>query len=315
MKIAIVGAGLAGMGVAHFLLEEEGIEVTLFDAKGVGGGASGVCSGLLHPYPGYAARRSYRAEEALALTKELIRLAEKHTPRKVCQQKGILRRAIHDEQSEQLKEHCSTWGDIEEVEEGLFMIHSGLTVYLENYLGGLFRSLQKKGAQLIIQEIENLAELSHFDRVVVAAGYGVRKFPECGAARMRFIKGQSLRVKGTPPFGVSFISKGYIAHLGSEVTFDVGSTYEKEFRDELPNLRVAKELLKEKLSCHCPGVDILECRAGVRVVSRSHHLPICEQLNEKLFLFTGLGSRGLLYHALYGRGMCQTILSKNRNFS
>lgn len=51
MNIAIIGAGFSGLALAYFLLQSSA-HVTLFDAVGIGGGASGIATGLLHPYPG-----------------------------------------------------------------------------------------------------------------------------------------------------------------------------------------------------------------------------------------------------------------------
>ncbi|MFI5334514.1 MAG: FAD-dependent oxidoreductase, partial [Chlamydiales bacterium] len=64
MKVAVIGAGLSGLATCYYLLEL-GYAVHLFDEKGVGGAASGIACGLLHPYPGEEGKRSWRADEAL----------------------------------------------------------------------------------------------------------------------------------------------------------------------------------------------------------------------------------------------------------
>lgn len=303
-KVAIIGAGFAGLATAYFLLKE-GQAVAIFEAEKVGAGASGVCSGLLHPYPGLAARRSYKAEEAIGIAKQLIRAAEEHTPKVVACHQGILRKSINLDQRERLKSHCIQWKDVEQLDLDLFLIHSGITVLSENYLEGLSSAVIKMGAELVIQKIEKLDELQEFDHIVIAAGYGVRNFAQL---KVKFLKGQSLRLSGNPPFEKSLISQGYIAHIGSTTHFELGSTYEKEFADDLPNMQLAKELLKEKLS-YCPEAKIIECKAGVRVAAQNHYLPLIEKITPNAHVFTGLGSRGLLYHGLYGRALAQSILS------
>ncbi|NGX37121.1 MAG: tRNA 5-methylaminomethyl-2-thiouridine biosynthesis bifunctional protein MnmC [Chlamydiae bacterium] len=303
MKIAIIGAGFAGLATAYFLLESEGIQVSIFEAHKVGGGASGVASGLLHPYPGIMARRSHRGEEALAITKQLLRVAEAHTSKCVAIHRGILRQSLTEEQYIRLCEHCDVWGDIEKIGEDLFLIHSGITVLSENYLEGLHRAVSEKGGELIIQKIETLDELKSFDHIVIAAGYGMRTFAECQHLNVKFLKGQALQMEGTPPHDRSFISKGYLAHLGSEKHFEIGSTYEREFQSDAPDLEIAKKMLG------CPEGEIIRCKAGVRVCNRSHYLPIIEQVADNAHVFTALGSRGLLYHGLYGRILAQRIQS------
>lgn len=313
-RIAIIGAGFAGLGAAYFLLKSGEAAVTIFEAAKLGGGASGVCSGLLHPYPGLSARRSYKAEEALAIAKQLIRVAEEHTPKPVACQDGILRTSINLDQRQRLSEHSAQWGDVEQMEEDLFLIHSGITVLSENYLEGLKNALIAMGAEFIFQKVNALSELSHFDHIIVAAGYGVREFPECAHLKIKFLKGQTLCLQGKPPVEKSLISKGYIAHIGSQIHFEVGSTYERVFVDDRPDLNRAEELLQHKLAL-CKEAKIVDCKAGVRVAAIEHYVPIIEQIAQNAHVFTALGSRGLLYHGLYGRTISHGILSKNSDLA
>lgn len=306
-KIAIVGAGFAGLATAYYLQNSGAASVTIFEAERVGAGASGVCSGLLHPYPGLSARRSFKAEEALAAAKQLIRVAEAHTPKVVARHQGILRKSTSLDQRERLALHCAKFGDVEQLEQDLFLIHSGITVLSDNYLEGLANALRCGGAEFVYQKIESLKQLDSFDHLVVAAGYGVRQFEECAHLKVKFLKGQSLRLAGEPPFARSLISQGYIAHVGSAAQFELGSTYEKEFVDEKPHLETAKELLKEKLA-YCPKAQIIECKAAVRVAPVGHYAPIIEKIGPNAHVFTGLGSRGLLYHGLYGMDLSNKIL-------
>ncbi len=300
MKVAIIGAGFAGLATAYFLQEFEGIHVTIFEKTGIGAGASGAASGLLHPYPGIMARRSRYAEEALRVSKELLRVAEANTPQMVSTHAGILRRSLNEEQHTMLQSHCDAYGDIEQVDDSLFLIHTGITVLSSNYLRGLSAAIEKRGAEIRIEEVSALSELGDFDHIVVAAGFGIRDFEECSHLKVKFLKGQALRLQGTPHCERSLISKGYLAHLGSESFFEIGSTYERVFENPHPNLEVAKELLADKLKETSDAV-ILECKAGIRVCPQNHYLPIVEKIGENATVFTGLGSRGLLYHAYFGR--------------
>lgn len=311
MKIAVIGGGFAGLATAYFLLDSEEMDVTLFDAGGVGSGASGAASGLLHPYPGISARRSRYATEAILVAKQLLKEAEKHTPKKIYSLAGILRASTDRDSQERLLSHVREYGDVEHLKGPLFLIHSGITVLSKHYLEGLTKAVIAKGAEYIVQKIYSLEELSAFDKVVIAAGYGIGSFPECERYKFKFIKGQALGLAGAPPYDKSFISKGYIAHLGEETNFEVGSTYEREFESDAPDLQRAKELLQYKLSL-CPSAEIIDCKAGVRVCNSSDYAPIAEQIDERTYLFTGLGSRGLLYHGFYARELAQTILCKNK---
>lgn len=309
-KIAIVGGGLAGLATAYFLLKSEQVAVTLIEAKEIGAGASGVCSGLLHPYPGLMARRSYLAHEGLISTKHLLQIAQKYTPKVVACEKGILRQSLNQQQRDKLLEHCQKWKDVERIEEDLFLIHSGVTVLSKNYLEGLFAALMAMGLRYEIRKVASLRELDHYDHVVVAAGYGITQFEECLPLKVKFLKGQALTLEGKPPFDQSYIFKGYMAYSGEGLRYELGSTYEREFEDELANLPLAQELLLDKLIL-CQGSKIIECRAGVRVMALGQYLPLVEQVADKAHVFTGLGSRGLLYHALFAKALCAKLLSNN----
>jgi glycine/D-amino acid oxidase-like deaminating enzyme len=314
VKIAIIGAGFAGLGLAYFLLEKSGVEVTIFEESHVGAGASGAASGLLHPYPGLYAKRSYHAGEALLVARNLLNVARSSTPKLVAKEEGIFRRALTSDQRKMLHSHCELHGDVEHVSDDLFFIHTGITVISENYLEGLLSAIFKNGDKLIIKKIATTQELKEFDQIVIAAGYGIRDFPECEGLKTKFLKGQALRIEAAPPYEKSFISKGYIAHTGRSNMFEVGSTYERQFSDSLPNLSVAKKLIEEKFSFE-DSWKIIDVKAGVRVCMQGHYAPIIDRVKENVFVFTGLGSRGLLYHGLYGRKLADTLYSTFHNFS
>ena len=103
MKVAVVGAGFAGLALCYYLLEK-GHQVELFDAKEVGAGASGVSSGLMHPYVGERANRSLYATEALEESKKLLAIAQEFVDLPVADYSGILRKSTK-EQSEKLRQY------------------------------------------------------------------------------------------------------------------------------------------------------------------------------------------------------------------
>jgi glycine/D-amino acid oxidase-like deaminating enzyme len=52
---------------------------------------------------------------------------------------------------------------------------------------------------------------------------------------------------------------------------------------------------------------VIGCRAGVRA-STPDHRPIVKQVDERIWIFTGLGSKGLLYHALFAEQLVKAII-------
>lgn len=286
--VAIIGAGFAGLAAAYFLGKR--FQVTVFDQKGIGGGASGISSGLLHPYPGEKGRRSWHADEALVAAHELLSVAEQEMNRPVAHRGGVLR----------IGECIAPGNDIEPQSDGSYLIRSGMTVFPTLYLEGLWKACEKRGTQLALKKIGALKELEHFDVVVVAAGAGVRLFPECSTLAVNFVKGQVLTCALGKPLERSISAKRYQALTSELDRYHLGATYERDFTDEAPCLETAIRLLQ-------PETAVLDCRAGVRVTNPAHYFPILQQINAKTWVITALGSRGLLYHAYLGQKIEQTI--------
>ncbi len=278
MKIAVIGAGFAGLAAAFHLSRDH--KVVIFDAKGIGGGASGVSTGLLHPYPGEQGRRSWKAIEAMITARKLLQEAEKALGRPVASYTGILK----------IGECVGAGDDVEQLGLEQFLIHSGITVFTKLYLEGLF---QAGGAELRLQEIQTLEELEGFDAIILAVGAGICKFSECKHLRLNFVKGQILTCEQKEPLERSVTGKRYTAITQDPHVCHIGATYERDFVSEEPCLETAQRLLK-------PESAVLDCKAGVRVTNPAHYFPMVEKINSKTWAITALGSRGLLYHGYLG---------------
>ncbi len=304
MNIAVIGAGFSGLACAWKLIEMKQCRVTVFDPKGIGGGASGVASGLMHPYVGEQARRSERATEGMLATRDLLDQVEAVVGTPVARYEGIVRIAQHPEQREALERHVVDYGDVEPLGNGAFWIRSGITVHCQPYLEGLWKLIESRGGILVRERIETIDALSEFDRVVIAAGFGVTQFSQCQELQLKFTKGQVLSAEapeGRVRLERSLIGKGYIAVGEAPGTYHLGSTYEKGFKTDEPCFNTARGLILPKIAGFFPEVEhmnITGCRAGVRVIRPDHYFPIVKPLSERCWVFTALGSRGLLFHAL-----------------
>ncbi len=285
MKIAVIGAGFAGLAAAYYL--SECFNVTLFHQ---GSGASKASSGLLHPYPGEQGRRSWYADESMDATLSLLKVAEKSLGRPVASYTGILK----------LGQCLSPGPDVERIGDEQFLIKSGITVFPEIYLEGLWQASHKRGVISQERQIGSLQEVDQFDRIVLAAGAGIRNFPECSDLKVNFVKGQVLTCLLDEPMERSISAKRYRALTSSSDRCHLGATYEREFTTELPCLQTATFLLQ-------PDLPVIDCRAGVRVTNRAHYFPLIHRLNPKTQVITALGSRGLLYHAFLARRLMSLI--------
>jgi len=315
MKIAILGAGYAGLSVCWHPLQL-GIETTLFDAVGLGGGASGASTGLLHPYPARMARRSARADEALREAFLLLEVAESALGLPVASHSGILKLAMNEEQEKafarplpdaQLLSRKEVQHRFPQVaaREGLW-IPQGKTVFASRYLQGLWRACEQRGAALFRQKIETLDELSSFDRIVLTNGAQILLFAPDLSVQTKH--GQALvcrwpQTLQRPP--CSLIGHGHLSLTEDPDVCLLGSTYEQGFDP-------AKALaLREQISSFYPPAlqfEILGVRSGIRMTPKNGYLPLTLQLTPTLWAFTGLGSRGLLYHGLYGKELVAKLI-------
>ena len=145
----------------------------------------------------------------------------------------------------------------------------------------------------------------------------MRKFPELSSLPVSILKGQVLKCRA--PHGIdllpnSAIGKGYVALMQETNTCLVGSTYEREYINEDPDAELAKSVLFEKIATFFPAIhhmEIIDCRAALRVTSKGHYFPIAKQVKDNLWVLTGLGSRGLLYHAFLGKQLAEAVITGN----
>lgn len=319
-KIAVVGAGFSGLGATYHLLKRGG-SVTLFDGKGIGGGASGVASGLLHPYPGENARTSWMGDEGMEETKALLQLVGKE----VYKESGILKIAVTPKQEKALQklakrrsdvewwnaERCHSFAPGSHFLPGAF-IKSGITVHASLYLKGLWKVCESLGATFDMRHV-SLCELGEFDEVILAAGAGIRGFSAGEDLGLRFNKGQLLVCKKPKYFSPesSMIGKGYLALSEEEDRCYLGSTYEHEYVTEAPCMGTATDLIFNQISRFIPSYGsfhVEECRSEMRVVAPQGYVPIVKRMSEGVHAITAMGSRGLLYHALLGKQLAKEIL-------
>ena len=334
MKIAILGAGFSGLACCWHLLQEAAkqkcsIEITLFDPNGIGGGASGASSGLLHPYTGPQAKKSQEGDAGMAATCALLDIAEAAIKRPVALRAGILRPAINATQEEIFaaiskgSDALEYW-DVEKCTQaipgiislpGLF-IKNGITVYPLTYLQGLWQACLKQGVPttLRLEKVSSLNSLGAFNRIVVAAGAEVTLFPEFAAEKITPIKGQAVELawpKGLEPLPFSIVSDKYITMSEDLASCIAGATYERIFTTTAPTPDIAIPELLAKIETLFPplkGAKILNYRAGLRASCLTKPMPLLKQIGERCWLITGMGSKGLLYHALFAKRLSQEVL-------
>jgi glycine/D-amino acid oxidase-like deaminating enzyme len=311
MKIAIIGAGFSGLATAYYLLKK-GASVTLFEKAGKGENTSGSASGLLHPFPGFAARISMFEAPCREKTLELLEAATAFATGPIYDKEPLLRVMLSESQEKRFEYLLQERSDISKALElprivrsgsSAYWIHSGITIYSKEYIKALYGLLTSLGALFINQEIKNIEELSCFDHTVLAAGFEAEKLIELPGFQK--IKGQALVVNLSESYP-SILGKGYLAKTPNSGIYHLGSTYEHDF--EKIEIDAKKSILESAKEYLDTDLKIEGVKAGVRLAKRSSYLPFVSRISEKLSIIGAMGSRGLLYHAFCGDLLAQNIM-------
>jgi glycine/D-amino acid oxidase-like deaminating enzyme len=245
----------------------------------------------------------------------LLDIAENAILKPVCLRTGILR-LVRENQISTCRSCRGQYWDKEILHKsvpdvicagGLF-VSSGITVYSLLYLQALWLACLSKKASLICEKILDICELAAYDKVVLATGADTFHFSECKKLPLKSRKGQALLCKWPsllrrPQF--SMVGEGHIGLVEDPSLCRLGATYEDEFNAE------TALGLREKIGLFFPPAlrfEVREVSSATRMMPLHGHLPLVEQISEKLWIFAGLGSRGLLYHGLYGKELAEKII-------
>ena len=339
---AILGAGLAGVSLACEL-SKSGASICLVDPKGIAGGASGTPIGLVNPATGRYATKSWEAELCYQAILRNLEMVQQHSPVQFFKQNGVLRSALDEKIAERMKENAvqSDWpeGWIEWLEEkelkafhpgisctgGGVWLPIGITVDIETYLKTFAEYLTSAGVSVLTGESYQLSSHSGLwklkfeyneliaDSVVVTAGVYSSGFPKWKELPLYPVKGQLavLESDAPLPFDHAVSALGYIASLSSK-QFVVGSTYEHTFENEKTDAEGLEYLLTrfgEVLPELRASSKVIHQWAGVRA-STPNRKPFmgAHHAEENLFIFAGLGSKGLLYSGYLAELMAAYLL-------
>ena len=324
MRIAILGAGMCGLAVAWHLRQSKEHEITIFSPGGIGKGASGVAAGLLHPYVGAHAKKNWRADEGLNSTKKLLRISENALGSPVASYSGFLRPAVSPAQVADFT-FCSQnypdvkWRNVEECinlpgyipHPGIF-IEQGIVVDCPKYLKGLWIACCANGVILEPVGVSSLRELDSMDLVIVTMGASTTSLPELSHLIIKPVKGQILEFrwpKDLPMLPYPLNSRAYLIMQPETNSCIVGSTFERTFTSSEPDPKTALNEILPKLHAFFQGIsadDLIDCRAGIRAELPIRR-PLIAKVNEKCWVLTGMGSKGLLYHALFAEELSKKI--------
>lgn len=298
VKIAIVGAGIAGLSAAFYLKDHA--HITLLSK---GKGASFAAAGLMHKFVGDTGYKSIYADEAFIDSSAILEMFDPAFYQKT----KILRKILTPEMKEVFLKYQGA--DLDFLDDDYVVIKEGYLIDVPKYLEKLQHLLLLHQVKFIEKEIEPYEDFSGFDFVIICAGGGIKQL--CPALKMKYLKGQAFVYQNLHHHHLPLIAKGYLAPFSDKVV--IGSTYEKKFVNQEPDFEIAQQYLKEPLKQYFHPYEtqeVVEILAGIRVFHPNYNHPKIIKKNDKTLIVTGLGSRGLLYHGFLGSLLRDILIYK-----
>lgn len=334
MRIAVLGAGYAGLSVTwHLLLHSQGTAtIDLFDPVPISLGASGLSSGLLHAFTGKKAIKPPHADLGITTTHSLITEASKALNIPIVLSNGIIRPARDGEQAEIFMKRAEEfpleleWWEQARCEMtvpgmvahlGALFIKNGITINNHAYIHGLWDACANLGTQFYDELIENLEDIREFyDHIIITPGANAQNLPELQHLPLSSVKGQIVEISWPqdipiPQFSIN--GHKYIVANTEKRTCILGATFEHNQPEAVPDHTVAYNDIMPPVISLFPALqnaEVLNYYAGMRSSSATR-LPIISRIKENLWFLGGLGSKGLLYHGLTGDMLAQAVLKQS----
>lgn len=340
----IIGAGLAGISLAE-TLAQAGASVSLIDRHGIAAGASGTPLGLVNPATGRYGTKSWNAEVCYSAILASLEKVQAQSAQPFFRKSGVLRPAQDDITASKMRENTNNqiwpenwcrWLDVKEVRDinpdihcvdGGLWLPVGLTVDISAYLTNAALLLSRQGAFIktgsAYQFTEKDAEFSftfrdgdHFiaKAIVHTSGFDTRNSDYWSFLPLIPVKGQMavFRSLSPIPFDYAISARGYMASI-TKHTFAIGSTYEHTFEhaeaDET-GLRFLTSRMRKVYPKLLASATLAAQWAGIRA-STPNRMPFVGRhpQKENVYVFAGLGSKGLLYSAWLAEQLGRHILN------
>ncbi len=331
VEFIVAGGGLAGAFSAYHL---SGVGPTVLLEKGhLAAEASGAAVGLINPFMGRKARTIWRFEEAMD---GLDRLLEESETTSFFHRTGVWRPAASEKQAGFFQEATEHHRDevaffppqtcrerfprVAMPFGGLFIKRGGWTD-----IPDLLEAITRHGVNNRALTLKNGARLTAWheenDRVVVrtamgdeicgkhlvlATGYGTRAFDALRQLDLHDVKGQALRLEVSPELSAALPCMSGTAHIiPLSTSLAIGSTYEHAFEHLRPTDEGREIILDKarKVVPALPSEPVVWSGAGARVTVPVSRLPMLDRIqgSDKIWIFTGLGTKGLLMAALLSK--------------
>lgn len=339
--VVIAGAGLAGACAALYLSPTE--KVLVLDAATPASGASGAAAGLVNPFMGRKAKPVWRKTEALPAFLETLRLADAE---KLFANTGIVRPARSTQQAQVFAEaatqhpsvlswlsaaHMQSHYPMVDASFGALLVREGSALSVPAYVNALLDQAVRQGAELrthsalqswqetpahvtVTMHTPQGMQTIQTKRLLLALGYGYTAHSSLKALNLHGVKGQVIRVP--IPLALRDMTLPILSGTGyivpDEDTLILGSSHEHSFSNLEPSAEQSEYILNN-VAAMLPTLSEsqpLSATAGVRITVPKTRLPMLGPLpgDKRTWIFTGLGTKGLLMAPLLARQLPHYLL-------
>ena len=319
----IVGAGLAGAACALWLSKHQ--RVLLLEAAEKPSGASQVAAGIVNPFAGLRGLLMWRGLEALNSLDALVAEANAETHYIRC---GILRPALDEKQSNSFRAVAAQypayaqWVEHHEARQrfpgaatnlGVLLLRSGGIIHVPELINALLHAAAHRGARIRTGErvihwgsTRNRAFVltqnqTRYESAQVLLCLGSRyvEFEPLRRLNLHRTLGQVVRVKRPSNYSIPMPVTGHGYVVPESQSLIAGTTYQRDFTHVSPTDKATRTIL-QNASEMVPGLDelpLLSASTGIRVGVPGTRLPMVGALDGRIWILTGLGSKGLLFSA------------------
>ncbi len=328
----IVGQGIAGTVLAHILIQK-GKKIIVFD-EDTAQTASKVAAGLFNPIVFKRLVKSWKADEFIAFNRFFYKELEQILQQKFYQEQPVYKIISSSDElhfwNSKIK-NITTKPYLDEIKSnnnpavkapyqfGVIQEAGSVDVKLllessKNYLigKGCYKTHSIDYSKIKFDADSVWYHSVQASKIIFCEGYKAVSNPFFKALPFKLTKGEVIRIKAPELKLKEIVSKNiYVLPKGND-EYTIGATYEWNFKDDEPT-QTAKSVLIEKLRTILSSkFEVISHQAGIRPTVKDRRPLIgLSPLNNKVSIFNGLGTRGVLLAPWLANNFADFLAGKN----
>lgn len=329
MKVAIIGAGLAGTSLGY-VLSRAGAHVKIYEASdNVASGASGNALGLINPR--IAAHRTPQSDFYISAFAQAVRTFNsiEGVDWNECGSLHLITDEKREKRYHKTIEHWA-WPESSmrivsaeeasaiagvDVDKGCLYLPQAGYVSPKKLCEFYARSLDVE----FDAKVERLSEIDA-DAIVIACGMGSLGFKESGFLPLTSVRGQVTMIKATEATTNIKTNLCYGGYLSAPINSQhmVGSTFQRWLdhrdiidEDDQDNLNKLRSMIP---SLADENFEITAHRASLRTAAKDH-FPVIGHLQDHIYISTAHGSHGIISSLAGAHLIADMILDRPRSQS